>query len=151
MSVRSRLNHSLPIHLPTHPLTQPPTHPYPTLAPAQGVVRKRGRYLGGVPAVGWVQVSKDKSQLNFQGESVASGVGGLGLVVVLLCCGRVVVVVVVGVCAGDQDESQLKFQGGVGGEGGGGAGATLIGWGVVSVAGLGACSAGWGRFWAWDL
>ena len=35
---------------------------------SQTMLRRRGRYLGGVPAVAWVQVQKDKNQLNFQGE-----------------------------------------------------------------------------------
>ncbi len=44
----------------------------------QTVLRKRGRYLGGVPAVAWVQVQKDKNQLTFQGGWVVEveGWGG---------------------------------------------------------------------------
>ena len=34
----------------------------------QAILRPKGQYLGGVPAVAWAQVQKDKSQFSFQGE-----------------------------------------------------------------------------------
>eukprot|EP00887_Chlorella_sp_A99_P001797 scaffold19.g1797.t1 len=37
-----------------------------------GVVRPRHQYLGGVPAVAWCQVLKDKQQFSFQGEAEGS-------------------------------------------------------------------------------
>lgn len=55
-------SHSSNKHTPSHPT---PTHP-PSL---QSILRPKGQYLGGVPAVAWAQVQKDKSQFSFQGAS----------------------------------------------------------------------------------
>lgn len=38
----------------------------------QSILRPKGQYLGGVPAVAWAQVQKDKSQFTFQGEAEGS-------------------------------------------------------------------------------
>jgi hypothetical protein len=45
--------------------------------PPQTILRPRGQYLGGVPAVAWAQVQKDKSQFSFQGEWGGGGGGGV--------------------------------------------------------------------------
>jgi hypothetical protein len=41
----------------------------------QSVLRPKGQYLGGVPAVAWAQVQKDKSQFTFQGERMGKRPG----------------------------------------------------------------------------
>jgi hypothetical protein len=41
----------------------------------QAILRPKGQYLGGVPAVAWAQVQKDKSQFSFQGGWGGGGGG----------------------------------------------------------------------------
>lgn len=38
----------------------------------QAVLRPKGQYLGGIPAVAWAQTQKDKTQFSFQGEADGS-------------------------------------------------------------------------------
>lgn len=46
--------------------TRPPFLARPVLH-LQTILRPKGQYLGGVPAVAWAQVQKDKNQFSFQG------------------------------------------------------------------------------------